>query len=84
MGKQAKYQNNLRQFDEIGIIKNGDKIVGKLTNKGDICMMLGYATDSAPRTYQLMKLSTQKVVKSRNVQWLIIIITTLFITFTSN
>ena len=50
-GKQPGYQNNLQQFSEIGIIKLGEKIVGKLTNKGDVCMMLGYATDSAPGTY---------------------------------
>ena len=32
--------------------------------------MLGYATDSTTRTYRLMKLTTLKVVKSRNVQCL--------------
>ena len=33
-------------------------------------MMLGYATDSLEGTYCLLKLSTNKVVKSRNVHWL--------------
>ena len=33
-------------------------------------MMLGYAADSTTRTYRLMKLTTLKVVKSRNVQCL--------------
>ena len=33
-------------------------------------MMLGYAKDSTPRTYRLMKQSTWKVVKSRNFQCL--------------
>ena len=69
-GRTARYQKSLRIFGEIGVINNGVKISGKLTNKGDVCMMIGYATDSSEGTYRLLKLSTNKVVKSRNIQWL--------------
>ena len=60
----------LRIFGEIGVINNGVKINGKLTNKGNTCMMLGYTTDSLEGTYCLLKLATNRVVKSRNVHWL--------------
>ena len=60
----------LRIFGEIGVINNGVKISGKLRNKGDICMMLGYTTDSLEGTYRLLKLTTNMVIKSRNVHWL--------------
>ena len=69
-GKTPRYQKNLRSFGDIGILKTGDKIAGKLTNKGDAYMMLGYATESVEGTYRLLRLGTKRVVKSRNVRQL--------------
>ena len=46
-GTMPSFFNNLQAFGQIGIAKNGNKIIGKMHNKEKICMMLRYAPNNA-------------------------------------
>merc|ERR1712025_915237 len=60
----------MKRFGEMGIVKKGSKIQGKLLNKGEYVMFVGYADKHAPDVYRLLKMSNKKIVMSRDVRWL--------------
>ena len=70
--EMPSYAKHLTFFGNIGIAKkNIDvKMQSKLKNRGILCMMLGYATDSSGDTYRLLNLNTNAIFKDRNVTWL--------------
>ena len=67
-GKTPKFKDHLIPFGKLGVVANltdGTKI----DNKGEYCMMLGYAEDTTGDVYRLYRIRTGKVVKSRDVKW---------------
>ena len=68
--KEAPYARHLRTFGEMAVIKVATKIKGKLENRGRTVMFVGYADESAPDTYKFFDPKTQKISRSRDVQWL--------------
>lgn len=70
-GEDAKYQDYLRTFGEIGIVtKNpGGAIKAKLEDRGEKCIFLGYAANHAPNVYRMWNLRTAKVMITRDVKW---------------
>ena len=70
--EMPSYAKHLTFFGNIGIAKkNIDvKMQSKLKDRGILCMMLGYATDSSGDTYRLLNLNTNAIFKDRNVTWL--------------
>ena len=56
----------LRAFGELAIVaKHSDKkICSKLSDRGKLCMLVGYAADSAPNVYRFLDLKTQKIIHS--------------------
>lgn len=60
----------LRQFGEMGIIKWGPSIKGKLTNRGLPIMYLGRAKNHAGDTHRMLNINTLKVLISRDAIWL--------------
>ena len=60
----------LRQFGEIAYVKFGDKIKGKLENRGFPMMYLGRPRNHSADTYRFLNLATDRVVHSRDATWL--------------
>ena len=69
-GKDYKAFPYLRKFGEIGVVKQGDKIKSKLVNRGEACVYLGHAENHSADVARFMKLSTKRVIRSRDVKWL--------------
>jgi Reverse transcriptase (RNA-dependent DNA polymerase) len=69
-GKNPNWIENLHIFGEIGIINNGNKIQGKLNNKGFPAMFIGYPEDHTSNVFQFINLETQSLILSRNVTWI--------------
>ena len=61
---------HLRRFGEIGIVTTKEGIQGKLENKGQPMMFLGYADKHSAETYRFLNLETMRVCLSRDVRWL--------------
>ena len=45
MNLKAVVKSNFRRFGELAVIKTANKIQGKLTNKGTLCMFVGLAEE---------------------------------------
>jgi hypothetical protein len=46
------------------------KIRSKLVNRGMVCIFVGYTTNHGPKVYRLFKMSTNKLILSRDIIWL--------------
>jgi hypothetical protein len=60
----------LKVFGEVGVKLS--KLYGlpkKLSNKGNLCIMLGYPEDHPYDTYRALDLKTLGVMLTRNVRW---------------
>ena len=68
--KKPKYAHNLRIFGEIVVAKNISTRLTKLESRGNVCMFVGYADNHAHDVFRLMNLQTNRIVLSRDVQWL--------------
>ena len=70
--KNADYVDNLHAFGELGTVLDPKKkdIKAKITNKGELCMMLGPAANHAKDTCRMWNLKTNKVIISRDIYWL--------------
>ena len=68
--QDAKYEKYLRIFGEMVISKDPNTYKSKLEPRGRICMMLGYAENHSGEVYRLLNIETNKIVLSRDVQWL--------------
>ena len=70
-GKLPKFVKHLRTFGEIGVTARLDrKFNGKLDDKGNVCMMVGYAENHAGDVYCMLNLRTKQICVSRDVYWL--------------
>ena len=70
-GRLPKFVKHLRTFGEIGVTARLDrKMSGKLNDKGNVCMMVGYAVNHAGDVYRMLNLKTKKICLSRDVTWL--------------
>jgi hypothetical protein len=70
-GNESKITHNLKVFGEVGIKLS--KIYGlpeKLSDKKNLCIMLGCPEDHPSDTYRVLDLKTQGVVLTRNVRWI--------------
>ena len=54
----------------MGIVTSGDSIRTKLANKGLACLYLGHADQHSGDVHRFLKLSTKRVIRSRDVCWL--------------
>ena len=68
--KDVPSASNMRQFGEMGIIKVGRDIKGKLSNRGIPVMYLGRARHHNFDTHRFLNVSTELVMVSRDVIWL--------------
>jgi hypothetical protein len=68
--EKAKELNNLRKFGEVCVAATKNKIQGKLSDRGSVCVFVGYPSNHASDVYRLLNLKTNHVIKSRDVIWL--------------
>ena len=69
-GVKPKFFNHLRIFGEIGIISNRKIMPDKLSDRGQIGMMVGYSDDHAGNVYCMWMLQTKRIVHTRDIIWL--------------
>ena len=70
-GKDPDYVKNLKQFGEVGfILKRGNKIKSKISDRGKKAIMVGYTRNSTGDTYRMYNLSTNKITNTRDVNWM--------------
>ena len=68
--QELQGMKHLRQFGEIAYVKFGDKIKGKLVNRGVPMIYLGRSRDHGADSYRFLNLATDKVINSRDATWL--------------
>ena len=61
--------DNLKVFGEGGVLLT-KKIRGKMENRGELCLFVGYHKDHGSEVYRIYKLKTKSVVISRNLRWM--------------
>ena len=60
----------IRRFGEVAIVKTGEKLRSKLENRGMPALYLGHADKHSAEVSRFLKLTTRRVVRSRDVRWL--------------
>jgi hypothetical protein len=65
--EKAKELNNLRKFGDVCVAATKNKIQGKLSDRGSVCVFVGYPSNHANDVYRLLNLKTNHVIKSRDV-----------------
>ena len=70
--KELQGLRNSHAFGEVGIVNYhaNRNMGGKLADRGRQCMVLGRAADHSGDVYRFLNLTTNKVIKSRDVLWL--------------
>jgi hypothetical protein len=68
--EELKEMKGFRQFGEIAYVKFGNKIKGKLENRGAPMMYLGRSRNHGADTYRFLNLATDRVINSRDATWL--------------
>ena len=70
-GKELpKFTAHLREWGEAGIVCTRDIKTSKLSNKGVLCMFVGYALQHAGDCYRMYNPKTKKIMISRDIKWM--------------
>ena len=66
---------HLRSFGEMAVvtIHEGKKMRSKLDNRGETCMIVGYADDHVGDVYRFLNAKAKRIIMSRDARWLNII-----------
>jgi hypothetical protein len=67
---RAKGIRNIKIFGEMCVATTKNKIQGKLSNKGNVCVFVGFTVNHADDVYRLLNPKTKSIIKSRDVVWL--------------
>jgi hypothetical protein len=51
--EKAKESNNLRKFGEVCVATTRNKIQGKLSDRGSVCVFVGYPSNHTSGVYRL-------------------------------
>jgi hypothetical protein len=62
-GKEAKVLRNLERVGEMCTVTTNYKIQAKLSNKGTVCVFVGYAVNHADDFYRLLNPKTKTIIK---------------------
>jgi hypothetical protein len=68
--KKARRLRNLKRFGEMCMATTKNKIQGKLSNKGIVCVFVRYAVNHVNDVYRLLNTKIRSIIKSRDVVWL--------------
>ena len=69
-GRDDKTFPYIRRFGEMAIVKTGVKLQNKLENRGIPVLYLGHADKHSAEVSRFLKLTTKRVIQSRDVRWL--------------
>ena len=69
-GEHPKFVRDLKVFGEVCIRSDREQMIGKLENKGTVCVFIGYPDNHASDCFRLLNTKTNKIVMSRDVTWL--------------
>jgi hypothetical protein len=69
-GSKPKLPKSHRSFGEVGVVATKSNIQGKLSNRGTVCMLVGYSVDHSHDVYCMLNLETDHVINSRDIKWL--------------
>ena len=71
-GKHPSYVHHLRRFGEVGVVTKfgGGEIKGKLADRGEIKVFVGYADDHPGDVYRMLNPSTGRISTTRDIMWL--------------
>ena len=69
-GKIPGYAYHLQSWGEAGTVKIKTKMHGKVANRGESCMFVGYALGHSPDTYRMWRERTNSILVTRDVIWL--------------
>jgi hypothetical protein len=67
---RAKGLRNLKSFGEMCVATTKNKIQEKLSDKGTVCVFVGYAVNHADEVYKLLNPKTKSIIKSKDIVWL--------------
>jgi hypothetical protein len=60
---RAKGFMNIKRFGEMCVATTKNKVQGKLSNKGTVCVFVGYAVNHADDVYRLLNPKTKSIIK---------------------
>jgi hypothetical protein len=69
-GEKPILYDNLKIFDEVGVVTTKDKIQAKLSNRGITCMFVGYTDHHSRDVYRMLNLTTNSIINSQDIIWL--------------
>jgi hypothetical protein len=69
-GVKFKNLSNLKELGEMIVVTTKKKIQGKLSNRGTVCMFVGFSQNHSNHFYCLLNFKTRQVIKSINLIWL--------------
>jgi hypothetical protein len=64
---RAKGLRNLKRFGEMCVETTKNNVQGKFSDKGTVCVFVGYAVNYADDVYRLLNPKIKSIIKSRNV-----------------
>jgi hypothetical protein len=70
LGENPKFVKHLRTWGEAGTVKLKTKATPKVGDRGEQCMMVGYAPNHTGDTYRMWNPTTGKVHTTRDIIWL--------------
>src|SRR5687768_5708534 len=69
-GKNPKFVDHLRMWGETGTVKTKSKRSSKMSNRGTVCLLAGYAVDHDGDYYEMWDPVIGTVQVTRNMVWL--------------
>ena len=69
-GQLPKFAKYLREWGEAGIVCVRDIKTSKLTNKGKLCIFVGYSPQHAGDCYRMFDPVTKRIHTTRDIKWL--------------
>ena len=64
-----KWMSKLIEFGRVGVMNKKRKIHGKMQERGEVVMMVGYALNHGSGTYRVYNPKTNRIVLSKDVTW---------------
>ena len=68
-GEDSKLIDAAMQPGRIGYVPKTQRSKGRLENRGDRCMFIGYADNHTRDTYRMLNLRTKGLLETKHVTW---------------
>ena len=68
-GKHPNFLKNMIEFGRIGYVTRHNKMIGKLAQRGEKMLMVGYVENHSSGVYRMYNPGTKRVILTRDVTW---------------